>query len=82
MPRNIISLMQGAMDVEVSVLLDAMGDYKEEKYSNYSFYVGEIEELPVVVSRTEVGMVNAAASTTLLIEKYYPKAIINQGTAG
>lgn len=74
--------VQGAMDVEVSALLDAMGDYKEEKYGNFSFYVGEIEDIPVVVSRTEVGMVNAAASTTLLIEKYHPKAIINQGTAG
>lgn len=27
-------------------------------------------------------MVHAAASTTVLIEKYHPKAIINQGTAG
>lgn len=74
--------IQGAMDVEVSVLLDAMGDYKEEKHANYSFYVGEIDDIPVVVSRTEIGMVNAAASTTLLIEKYNPELIINQGTAG
>lgn len=74
--------VQGAMDVEVSALLDAMGDYKEEKHGNFSFYVGEIDEIPVVVSRTEIGMVNASASTTLLIEKFNPKAIINQGTAG
>lgn len=74
--------VQGAMDVEVSEFLKAMGDYKEEKHGNYSFYVGQIDDIPVVVSRTEVGMVNAAASTTLLIEKYQPKVIINQGTAG
>lgn len=74
--------VQGAMDVEVSKLLDAMGDYKEEKHGNYSFYIGKIDNIPVVVSRTEIGMVNAASSTTLLIEKYHPKAIINQGTAG
>ena len=74
--------LQGAMDVEVSEFLKAMGDYKEEKHGNYSFYIGKIENIPVVVSRTEVGMVNAAASTTLLIDKYHPKAIINQGTAG
>ncbi|MCM3112861.1 5'-methylthioadenosine/S-adenosylhomocysteine nucleosidase [Lederbergia lenta] len=74
--------VQGAMDVEVSEFLKAMGDYKEEKHGNYSFYVGELEGIPIVVSRTEVGMVNAAASTTLLIEKYKPKAVINQGTAG
>lgn len=74
--------VQGAMDVEVSEFLKAMGEYKEEKHGNYSFYIGEIDGIPVVVSRTEVGMVNAAASTTLLIEKYHPKAVINQGTAG
>lgn len=74
--------VQGAMAVEVSEFLKAMGDYKEEKHGNYSFYIGEIEGIPVVVSQTEVGMVNAAASTTLLIEKYNPKVVINQGTAG
>lgn len=74
--------IQGAMDVEVSALLEAMGEYKEEKHGNYSFYVGEIEEIPVVVSRTEIGMVNAATSTTLLIDEYNPRMIINQGTAG
>ncbi|MGG0645271.1 5'-methylthioadenosine/S-adenosylhomocysteine nucleosidase [Sporosarcina gallistercoris] len=74
--------LQGAMDVEISEFLKAMGEYKEETHGNYSFYIGEIEDVPVVVSRTEVGMVNAAASTTLLIENYHPKAIINQGTAG
>lgn len=74
--------IQGAMDMEVSALLDAMKDYQEEKHGNYTYYVGEIEETPVVVSRTEIGMVHAAASTTLLIENYHPKAIINQGTAG
>lgn len=74
--------IQGAMDMEVSALLDAMKDYQEEKHGNYTYYVGKIEETPVVVSRTEIGMVHAAASTTLLIENYHPKAIINQGTAG
>lgn len=74
--------VQGAMDVEVSEFLKAMGDYKEETHGNYSYYIGKIDDIPVVVSRTEVGMVNAAASTTLLIEKYHPQVIINQGTAG
>ncbi|KAA0942089.1 5'-methylthioadenosine/S-adenosylhomocysteine nucleosidase [Sporosarcina sp. ANT_H38] len=74
--------IQGAMDVEVAALLDEMKDYKVEKHGNYTFYVGKIGDIPVVVSKTEIGMVHAAASTTLLIEKYHPKTIINQGTAG
>ena len=74
--------VQGAMDMEISALLEAMNDYKEEKHGNYTFYIGKIEDIPVVVSRTEIGMVHAASSTTMLIEHYHPKAIINQGTAG
>jgi adenosylhomocysteine nucleosidase len=74
--------VQGAMDIEISVLLKEMGQYKQETHGNYTFYIGKIKGIPVVISRTGIGMVNAAASTALLIEHYHPWAIINQGTAG
>ncbi|BCG59077.1 5'-methylthioadenosine/S-adenosylhomocysteine nucleosidase [Paenibacillus sp. URB8-2] len=74
--------VQGAMDMEVAYFLKQMGEYKTETFGSYNFYSGTIEGVPIVVSKTNIGMVNAASSTTLLIEKYHPKAIINQGTAG
>jgi adenosylhomocysteine nucleosidase len=74
--------VQGALDMEISGLLKAMGNYKQETYGSYTYFIGKIAEIPVIVSRTEIGMVNAAASTALLIDHYHPKAIINQGTAG
>lgn len=74
--------IQGAMDGEVIALLEAMETYKEEKFGTYSFYIGKIDSMPLIVSRSEIGMANAAASTTLLIDKYHPDVIINQGTAG
>ncbi|KLT16592.1 hypothetical protein AA980_18400 [Neobacillus vireti] len=74
--------VQGAMDIEISVLLKEMGQYKQETHGNYSYYIGRIKGIPVVISRTGIGMVHAAASTALLIEHYDPRAIINQGTAG
>lgn len=74
--------IQGAMDMEVAYFLKQMGKYKTETFGSYTYYSGAIDGIPVVISRTNVGMVNAAASTTLLLEKYHPKAIINQGTAG
>ena len=46
------------------------------------FYKGTINDYPVVVSVTEIGMTNAAVATTLGIENFNPIAIINQGTAG
>lgn len=74
--------IQGAMDMEVAYFLKQMDTYKTETFGAYTYYSGSIDGISVVISRTNVGMVNAAASTMLLIEKYHPKAIINQGTAG
>ncbi|QYR23565.1 MTA/SAH nucleosidase [Paenibacillus sp. sptzw28] len=79
-PRPIA--IQGAMPEEVQYFLEVMNEYDTETFDSYTYYIGKIDSIPVVVSRTEVGMVNAAASTTLLIEKYNPRAIINQGTSG
>lgn len=80
-PKPLIAI-QGAMDGEILALLEAMQSYTEERFGTYSFFVGEIEDMPLVVSRTEIGMVNAAAATAILIDKYQPSIIINQGTAG
>ncbi|MBM6615766.1 5'-methylthioadenosine/S-adenosylhomocysteine nucleosidase [Desemzia sp. RIT804] len=82
MQKQTVIAIQGAMDGEIAVLLEAMQTYTEEKHGSYSFFLGEVEKIPLVVSRTEIGMVNAAAATALLIDKYQPSVIINQGTAG
>ncbi|NRD76785.1 5'-methylthioadenosine/S-adenosylhomocysteine nucleosidase [Bacillus sp. BRMEA1] len=74
--------VQGALDIEISSLLKTMGTYKQETYGGYTFFIGKISKIPVIVARTEMGKANAAASTALLIDHYHPKAIINQGTAG
>nr|WP_273545657.1 stalk domain-containing protein [Paenibacillus caui] len=74
--------VQGALDAEIESLLKAMGQYKTQKVGMYSYYIGKIDGIPVIVNRTEMGMVNASTATTLLIETFHPRAIINQGTAG
>lgn len=74
--------IQGAVDGELGPLLEAVGRPQARVIDGFSFWEGEIGGSPVVVSRTEVGMVNAAVSTTLLIREYSPRAIISQGTAG
>ncbi len=75
-------LVQGAMDIETSTLVEALDDAKETTVGSWTFWQGEIDGYPVVVSRTEVGLANAAASTTIAIEHFNPKYIINQGTSG
>lgn len=74
--------IQGAVDTELGPLIEAVGSPEPRVIDGFRFWEGEIRGRPVVVSRTEVGMVNAAVATTLLIREYAPGAIINQGTAG
>ncbi|MCL2915130.1 5'-methylthioadenosine/S-adenosylhomocysteine nucleosidase [Shewanella corallii] len=75
-------LVQGAMDVEIETLVEALSDVRVKTFGSWTFWEGQIKGYPVVVSRTEIGLANAAASTTLGIEHYKPKFVINQGTAG
>lgn len=75
-------LIQGAMDIEIDYLIKAIGNPKEERVGAWTFWIGKINEHDVVISRTEIGLINAAASTAIAILKYEPTLIINQGTAG
>jgi len=75
-------LVQGAMDEELGPLLKALQDRREERIDAWTFWSGWIGAKRVVVSRTDVGPLNAAASTALGIERFRPKIVINQGTAG
>ena len=75
-------VVQGAMDVEVKRLADALENVKEEKVRGWTFWRGTVDGYPVVVSKTLKGMSNAAAATVLAAQLYRPVAIINQGTSG
>jgi adenosylhomocysteine nucleosidase len=75
-------VIQGAMDVEIRKLAAAIHDAAEEQVSGWIFWRGTIDGYPVVISKTQKGMENAAAATALAAERYHPVAIINQGTAG
>lgn len=76
-------LVQGAVDGELRPLLAALqGDKTETHIAAWTFWTGHIGRKSIVISRTEVGPINAAASTALAIATFHPAAIINQGTAG
>ena len=75
-------LVQGAVDGELQPPLAALKNKKEITIAAWTFWTGRIGAKSVVVSRTEMGPINAAAATALGIEKFHPAAIVNQGTAG
>src|SRR5262245_44822210 len=75
-------VVQGALDSELQPLLAALEAKEQIQIAAWTFWKGKIGDKRVVVSRTEVGPVNAVAATTLAITNFKPKLIINQGTAG
>lgn len=75
-------VIQGALDIETDHMIGQLKDVKEKTYGAWKFWEGTYQGYPIVISRTLMGMTDAAAATTLAIEHYHPAAIINQGTAG
>ena len=75
-------VLQGAVDTELQPLLAALEGREQIQIAAWTFWSGRIAGKTVVVSRTEVGPVNASTATTLAIVNFRPRLIINQGTAG
>jgi adenosylhomocysteine nucleosidase len=75
-------VVQGAVDSELQPLLQALEGKEPIQIAAWTFWRGRIAGQTVIVSRTEVGSVNAVAATTLAIVNFRPRLIINQGTAG
>jgi adenosylhomocysteine nucleosidase len=75
-------VVQGAVDTELQPLIGALEGREQIQIAAWTFWRGRIAGKTVVVSRTEVGPVNASTATTLAIVNFRPRLIINQGTAG
>lgn len=75
-------MVQGPMPIEAEKFADRLENVKEEKSGSFVFYIGTLDDYPVIVAKTGKGMENTAAATAVAIERYNPIAIINQGTSG
>jgi len=72
----------GAMEKEISLLCETMGNFSTEKTGGFEFHSGKIEGKDVTVLQCGIGKVNAAVGCALLIQKFNPKYVINTGSAG
>lgn len=75
-------MIQGPMIIEAEKMAARLDNVSVEPTGNFVFYLGTLNEYPVIVAKTSKGMENAAAATAVGIERYHPLAVINQGTAG
>lgn len=75
-------LLQGAMELEIAVLREALTDCRSFQYGAFPFWEGKLGDRPVVLSRTGIGTAAAAAATALGCTMFQPALVLNQGTAG
>lgn len=72
----------GAMEQEVELLRNALDDSNIETIANSEYTTGTYQGKEVVLLKSGIGKVNAAMSTTILLEKFNPDVVINTGSAG
>jgi adenosylhomocysteine nucleosidase len=72
----------GAMEEEVALLRDHIEESTQETIAGCEFTFGKMYNKEVILLKSGIGKVNAAMSTTILLEKYKPDCIINTGSAG
>lgn len=70
------------MDTEIDRIVEGLPGGAEAMHEGVGFYETRCEALRVIVSRTGVGMLNAAVAICTAIERYRPDYVLNQGTAG
>ncbi|MDE7107051.1 MAG: 5'-methylthioadenosine/S-adenosylhomocysteine nucleosidase [Clostridiales bacterium] len=75
-------LIQGAMDSELDVLTEYFAPQKTKTIAGYDFYISSYKGNDIIVSKTEVGLINASVATTVGINEFRPALVINQGCAG
>ncbi|MGN1344797.1 MAG: 5'-methylthioadenosine/adenosylhomocysteine nucleosidase [Traorella sp.] len=71
-----------AMEIENEAILALCKDVKEKNISHKKFYEATLSDEKVVLCLSGVGKINAAISTTLLLEHFPIDYIFNIGTAG
>ena len=72
----------GAMEEEVSSLIQQMEDAESKTLAGMTFYHGTLWNQQAVVVKSGVGKVNMAVCTQILVDVYEVDMVINTGVAG
>lgn len=72
----------GAMEEEVELLRGSLENAQVNEIANCEFTTGTYKGQDVVLLKSGIGKVNAAMSTTLLLQQFKPDVVINTGSAG
>lgn len=72
----------GAMQEEVSALIDFYNCNEKVKYLDFEFNILSYEDKQIIVVVSGIGKVNSAICTQLLIDRFGVDCVINSGIAG
>ncbi len=72
----------GAFNKEIIMLEQQLTHTQQQRIEGMRFVTGKLYGRPVVVAWTGIGKVNAAMTTTLVIEHFRPSEVIFSGIAG
>lgn len=72
----------GAMEEEVTILRDKIEEKSVETIAGCEFTSGKMNGKDVILLRSGIGKVNAAMSTSILLERFRPDYVVNTGSAG
>ncbi|MDF0728577.1 5'-methylthioadenosine/S-adenosylhomocysteine nucleosidase [Cytobacillus sp. S13-E01] len=72
----------GAMEEEVAILRETIQNREETTIAGCEFTTGTINRQEIVLLKSGIGKVNAALSTTILLQQFNPTYVINTGSAG
>ena len=65
-------LIQGAMEREYVLFVDFYKPTKTEVYGGFKFFVAEYKDHKIVISETQIGIINASEATTIGIKLVGP----------
>jgi adenosylhomocysteine nucleosidase len=80
--RPVAIALLGAMPEEIALLRGRLRGATTRRFGGVEFHEGTLAGRAVVVARVGVGKVNAALTTTLLLEHYRPRRVVFTGVAG
>ena len=72
----------GAFDEEVQIIKNKMQNKQTQTIMGMKFLVGKLKGRSIVLAQTGVGKVNAAMTTTLILDHFQPTEVIFTGIAG
>lgn len=81
-PHQNVTAILGAFPAEVTLIHERIRQKKELVFQNIHFTEGVLNGRHVVLAQTGMGKVNAAITTTLLLEHFKPREVLFTGIAG